>query len=143
MKDSKVFQHPYFRYADQVSVGDEVLIQGYDKLLPTKVINTSDLMLQGIYSYLKVLFSSSHTLIISLFKNHNTISPVFPLYLIIKFSEHCFNYVLFKRSQYHNLSFNQVHILPWLQKETSLLMDYQLPAILLLIMMWLTLAWQQ
>ena len=42
--------------ADQISVGDEVLVQGYDKLIPTKVMNTFDVMLQGICCYLKVLF---------------------------------------------------------------------------------------
>ena len=36
-----------FRNADNVSIGDEVLVPVYDKLVPTKVIDTSDLILQG------------------------------------------------------------------------------------------------
>ena len=39
------------RYADHVLVGDEVLVNDKDELTPTKVINVSDLTMQGdIYS---------------------------------------------------------------------------------------------
>ena len=37
-----------FRYADQVSVGDEVIILQNDKIIPAKVIHVSNLVLQGI-----------------------------------------------------------------------------------------------
>ena len=36
-----------YRYADQVLVGDEVLVQGIDNLIPAKVINVSSLNMQG------------------------------------------------------------------------------------------------
>ena len=36
-----------FSYADLVSVGDEVLVQGNKDILPTRVINVSNIMLQG------------------------------------------------------------------------------------------------
>ena len=36
-----------FRYADRVSVGDEILAQVNDEMVPTKVINVSNLILQG------------------------------------------------------------------------------------------------
>ena len=35
------------RFADQVSVGDEVMVLDNDKLRPEKVINISDLIMQG------------------------------------------------------------------------------------------------
>ena len=36
-----------FSFADQVSIGDEVLVQIIDQLNPAKVINVSTLLLQG------------------------------------------------------------------------------------------------
>ena len=39
-----------YRYADQVRVGDEVMILRNDKLMPTKVMNVSSLIMQGNYS---------------------------------------------------------------------------------------------
>ena len=36
-----------FSYSDLVSVGDEVLVQGNNDILPTRVINVSNIMLQG------------------------------------------------------------------------------------------------
>ena len=38
-----------FRYADNISVGDEVLVEGNDKLTPLRVINVSNIMMQGHY----------------------------------------------------------------------------------------------
>ena len=38
-----------FRYADHVSIGDEVLVKGNDVLTPAKVINVSSLIMQGDY----------------------------------------------------------------------------------------------
>ena len=38
---------PSFRYAGQVSVGDEVLVQGKYYLTPATVINVSSLIMQG------------------------------------------------------------------------------------------------
>ena len=37
----------FIRYADQVCVGDEVLVQKNDNLFPAKVINVSSLVMQG------------------------------------------------------------------------------------------------
>ena len=36
-----------FSYADLVSVGDEVLVQGNSDILPTRVINVSNIMFEG------------------------------------------------------------------------------------------------
>ena len=36
-----------FRYADQVSLDDEVLVNKNDEFIPTRVINVSSLMMQG------------------------------------------------------------------------------------------------
>ena len=37
-----------YRYADQVSVGDEVLVLRNDELMPAKVMNVSSIIMQGI-----------------------------------------------------------------------------------------------
>ena len=37
------------RYAEQVSVGDEVLVQGNHQLIPRMVTNISTLFMQGEY----------------------------------------------------------------------------------------------
>ena len=39
-----------YRYADQVSVGDEVMVLRNDKFMPAKVMNVSNLIMQGNYS---------------------------------------------------------------------------------------------
>ena len=39
----------FFRYADQVAVGDEVLVLENDDLTPTKVINVSSFNMQGTH----------------------------------------------------------------------------------------------
>ena len=39
----------FYRYADQVSVGDEVLVQEKDKFTPTKVFEISTFHKQGTY----------------------------------------------------------------------------------------------
>ena len=36
-----------FRYADQVLIGDELLVQGNNEMTPAKVINISSFMMQG------------------------------------------------------------------------------------------------
>ena len=46
-----------FRYADQVSVGDEVAAQIDDELLPKKVVNVSSSTMPGI-CHLKYVFIS-------------------------------------------------------------------------------------
>ena len=38
------------RYADQISNGDEVLVQGYKELAPTKVLNVTSFMMKGNHS---------------------------------------------------------------------------------------------
>ena len=43
------------RYADQVSIGDEVVAQGYDGLSPTMVINVIDQFVQGKQCYKTVI----------------------------------------------------------------------------------------
>ena len=37
----------FFRYADQLSIGDEVLIETSKTLIPAKVINVSNSLMQG------------------------------------------------------------------------------------------------
>ena len=39
--------YSFFRYANQVSVGDEVMVQRDNSLIPETVINVSNFMLQG------------------------------------------------------------------------------------------------
>ena len=41
-----------FRYANEVSVSDEVLIKDNAKLMPAKVINVSSLILQGDLNFI-------------------------------------------------------------------------------------------
>ena len=36
-----------YRYADQVSVGDEIMVVTNDKLMPTRVTNVSSLIMKG------------------------------------------------------------------------------------------------
>ena len=47
----KIFETLYsifsFRHADQVSIGDEVLVEENDDMMPAKVVNVSTLVLQG------------------------------------------------------------------------------------------------
>ena len=64
-----------FRYADQVSIDDEILVQENNKLIPDKVIKKSDFVMEGKNLFeivYKLLFNgiiSNNTLIhISLFK---------------------------------------------------------------------------
>ena len=44
MKQNKYF---CFRYADQVSVGDEILVQENNELIPDKVIKKSNFVMEG------------------------------------------------------------------------------------------------
>ena len=37
----------HFRYAEKVSIGDEILVHGIYKFTPEKVIKVSDIMMQG------------------------------------------------------------------------------------------------
>ena len=41
-----------FRYADQVSIGDEVLVETIGQLIPTKVIDVSDFIMKGKHQFL-------------------------------------------------------------------------------------------
>ena len=50
-----------YRYASQVSVGDEVLVLRNDELMPVEVVNVSSLIMQG---------KSHLTLLISQFKQY-------------------------------------------------------------------------
>ena len=43
----KTFRQLTFRYADQVSVTDEILVEGNNKVNPEKVTNVSTLILEG------------------------------------------------------------------------------------------------
>ena len=53
--------YSYFRYADQVAIGDEVLVQGNGEFTPEKVLNMSQSMMEGdcnfFLSYLSVLYT--------------------------------------------------------------------------------------
>ena len=37
----------HFRYADQVLIDDEILVEKYNKFVPTKVTNVSDSVMEG------------------------------------------------------------------------------------------------
>ena len=50
-----------FRYAEQVLIGDEVLVQGKNELAPVKVINVFNLKMQGNHHIL-TCSSSLHLL---------------------------------------------------------------------------------
>ena len=41
-----------FRYAEQVSIGDQVLVQGNDILLSAKITSISSIKMQGSHYYL-------------------------------------------------------------------------------------------
>ena len=41
----------YCRYADKLSIGDEILVQGIDELTLAKVINVSDISMRGKYIF--------------------------------------------------------------------------------------------
>ena len=75
MKQNRFFG---FRYADQVSIDDEILVQENNKLIPDKVIKKSDFVMEGKNLFeivYKLLFNgiiSNTTLIhIFLFKAQN------------------------------------------------------------------------
>ena len=38
-----------FRFADHILVGDEVLVEGNDKFTPLRVVNITNIMMQGHY----------------------------------------------------------------------------------------------
>ena len=38
-----------FRYANLLTIGDELLVQGNNKLTPAKVIHVSNLVMQGMF----------------------------------------------------------------------------------------------
>ena len=38
-----------FRFADHILVGDEVLVEGNDKFAPLRVVNITNIMMQGHY----------------------------------------------------------------------------------------------
>ena len=42
-----------FRFADYVSIGDEILAQGIDNLTPEKVINISNSVMQGKHNFME------------------------------------------------------------------------------------------
>ena len=46
----------FFRYADQVSIGYEVLVEENDQLTPTKVTHVVALTIQGNYIYILCSF---------------------------------------------------------------------------------------
>ena len=64
-KTLNIVNIPYFRYADQVSVGDELLVKGNGNLMSSeKVVNVSNIIMQGDCScFIFLYFSSwSHTI---------------------------------------------------------------------------------
>ena len=46
-----LFKYLILRYAEQLSIDDEVLVNENNTLTPTKVINTTSLMMEGNYYY--------------------------------------------------------------------------------------------
>ena len=50
----------FYRFADQVSVGDEMLVEVNDEITPAMVTNVSNLILQGKYlERLQYMYPSS------------------------------------------------------------------------------------
>ena len=52
-----------FRYADQVSVGDQILAEGNDEMIPRKVLNVSYFMEQGKSKHQTIEFFSNRSTI--------------------------------------------------------------------------------
>ena len=61
-----------FSYADQVSIGDDVLIQGNNKLITVEVINVSSIIMQGQYSCIKLFLFLFLYVLISKFEMYST-----------------------------------------------------------------------
>ena len=49
------FKH--FRYAEQISIGNEMLVHQNNELTPAKVMNAFDLTMQGIHLLCTLLYS--------------------------------------------------------------------------------------
>ena len=47
-----------FRYADLISIGDEVLVQEKAQLIPATVTNVSDFLMEGVYQMYLYIFTS-------------------------------------------------------------------------------------
>ena len=63
----------YYRYADQVSVGDEILVQNNNELIPDKVIEESKFVMEGKNLFkivYKLLFNNITHSIISYYLKH-------------------------------------------------------------------------
>ena len=52
------FKH--LRYAEQLSVGNEVLVHQNKELIPAKIINVSDFTMQGIPSFISLTLLITH-----------------------------------------------------------------------------------
>ena len=65
MKQNRFFG---FRYADQVSIDDEILVQENNKLIPDKVIKKSDFVMEG-----KNLFEIVYKLLFNGIISNNTL----------------------------------------------------------------------
>ena len=60
-----------FSYADQVSIGNDVLIQGSNKLMTVEVINVSSIIMQGQYSCIKLFLFLFLYVLISKFEMYS------------------------------------------------------------------------
>ena len=50
------FKH--FRYAEQISIGNEMLVHQNNELTPAKVMNVFDLTMQGIHHFMYLIIFS-------------------------------------------------------------------------------------
>ena len=74
-EEDKRYQKQIFRYADQVSHGDEVLVNENNDLIPVKIISVSNFTLQGKH-YLQMIFISLCFLILQyLLNSYQSASP--------------------------------------------------------------------
>ena len=64
------------RYADKISVGDELLVENKNELVPAKVINVSNNQMQGMF-YFNIIYS----VIYRVFYDSTTIHHCVKLYV--------------------------------------------------------------
>ena len=137
----------FFRFADEVSIGMEVLVNNINTLVPTKVINISSFMMQGNYQMQTTCFSSSwNTLRFSMTSTLHTANNLCIINFYLR--NHCINLninieisICVCQCFRTFLLLFQVYMYHWQWKLTLWLMECLFPAMLLIIMIWLILLW--
>ena len=109
----------YCRYADQVLVGDEILVQNNNELIPDKVIKESNFVMEG-----KNLFQIIYKLVCNDIISNTTLT-----HILLKNEIKMVTFI----------SLFQVPMSLWQWRETLWLITYWLLVMLPLAMIWLTL----